>query len=176
MSDAQNQNSQEPSMDEILSSIRRIISEDDQPSAKPAASAADDDDAMELTEVVGDDGDVADLYAEEQSPPAAKPKASAAAAPTAPPAPSPVAAGGQDVHDQAARAAQGSMARLQHAIQTRQAPMSDDYEYQPKGGETVEGLVYQILKPMLREWVDRNLPQIVEGMVAAEIRKMTGNS
>lgn len=167
------QNNQEPSMDEILSSIRRIISEDEQPGGKAAASADDDDDdVMELTEVVGDDGDVGDLYADDE--PAPAPAAAPAPKPRPQPVPQPAAA--PDVHDQAARAAQGSMARLQHAIQTKQAPMSDDYEYQPKGGETVEGLVYQILKPMLREWVDRNLPQIVEGMVAAEIRKMTGNS
>ena len=169
MSDTQN--NQEPSMDEILSSIRRIISEDDQPGAKATAPADDDDDdVMELTEVVEDDGGVADLYADDEPArvPAPAPKPQPRAAPQ--PVPS------TDVHDQAARAAQGSMARLQHAIQTKQAPMSDEYEYQPKGGETVEGLVYQILKPMLREWVDRNLPQIVEGMVAAEIRKMTGNS
>lgn len=163
-------------MEEILSSIRRIISEEESPSDRQSerAAADGDDDEMLLTEVVGADGEVAGLY-DDPEPEPARPAPVAAPAPAPRPQPQPKPASPANVHDQAARAAQGSMARLQHALQTRQAPMHDDDAYQPQGGETVEGLVYQILKPMLREWIDRNLPGIVEGMVAAEIRKMTGN-
>ena len=43
----------EPSMEEILASIRRIISEDDDPGAKPEESSAEDasDDVLELTDI-----------------------------------------------------------------------------------------------------------------------------
>jgi len=180
------ENKEEPSMEEILSSIRKIINEDDgaQPqniaAQQPVDDDDDDDDVIDLDDVVADDGAYADLGADLDSAigdpdpapaPVPAPAPKPAARPAAPPAPLEI-----DTDAIAARATQGSLARLQHAIQTQQAPMSgQDADYQPRGGETVEGLVYQILKPMLREWIDRNLPGIVEGMVAAEIRKMTGN-
>ena len=42
------------------------------------------------------------------------------------------------------------------------------------GSDTIEGLVRELLKPMLREWLDANLPQVVESMVAREISRITG--
>src|SRR5262249_53491408 len=64
MSDAKTQ--QEPSMEEILASIRRIISEDADggqkpagaPEAAPAPAPAADDDVLELTDRVNEDGSV----------------------------------------------------------------------------------------------------------------------
>ncbi len=43
-------------------------------------------------------------------------------------------------------------------------------------GPTVAALVDAALKPMLREWLDANLPTMVEGLVAAEIARITGSS
>jgi hypothetical protein len=42
------------------------------------------------------------------------------------------------------------------------------------GSDTLEGLVREMLKPMLREWLDANLPELVETMVAKEIARITG--
>ena len=42
------------------------------------------------------------------------------------------------------------------------------------GTDTLEGLVREMLRPMLREWLDQNLPGIVEAMVAREIARITG--
>ena len=39
---------------------------------------------------------------------------------------------------------------------------------------TLEGLVADLLRPMLREWLDRELPSMVERMVAAEIGRVSG--
>jgi hypothetical protein len=39
---------------------------------------------------------------------------------------------------------------------------------------TLEGLVRELLRPMLREWLDAKLPDIVEAMVAREIERITG--
>ncbi len=49
---------------------------------------------------------------------------------------------------------------------------------QPKivrSGETsLEGLVRELLRPMLTEWIDKNLPGMVEKMVQAEIARIAG--
>ena len=37
---------------------------------------------------------------------------------------------------------------------------------------TLEGVVRAMLKPLLKEWLDANLPRIVEGIVQAEIRRL----
>jgi len=44
-----------------------------------------------------------------------------------------------------------------------------------RSGETsLEGLVREMLRPMLAEWLDRNLPAMVEKLVAAEIARIAG--
>ena len=44
------------------------------------------------------------------------------------------------------------------------------------GSDTLEGLVREMLRPMLREWLDANLPELVEQMVAREIARITGQA
>lgn len=44
-----------------------------------------------------------------------------------------------------------------------------------RSGETsLEGLVREMLRPMLAEWLDANLPGMVEKMVQAEIARIAG--
>jgi cell pole-organizing protein PopZ len=44
-----------------------------------------------------------------------------------------------------------------------------------RSGETsLEGLVRDLLRPMLAEWLEANLPQIVDRMVQAEIARIAG--
>jgi cell pole-organizing protein PopZ len=44
-----------------------------------------------------------------------------------------------------------------------------------RSGETsLEGLVRDMLRPMLAEWLDRHLPEIVERLVKAEIARIAG--
>ncbi|MDZ4308499.1 DUF2497 domain-containing protein [Allopontixanthobacter sp.] len=44
-----------------------------------------------------------------------------------------------------------------------------------RSGETsLEGLVRELLRPMLSEWIERNLPGMVEKMVQAEIARIAG--
>lgn len=44
-----------------------------------------------------------------------------------------------------------------------------------RSGETsLEGLVRELLRPMLAEWLDKNLPAMVEKMVQAEIARIAG--
>jgi cell pole-organizing protein PopZ len=39
-------------------------------------------------------------------------------------------------------------------------------------GRTVEDLVVEALRPMLREWLDANLPKITERLVKREIARI----
>lgn len=44
-----------------------------------------------------------------------------------------------------------------------------------RSGETsVEGLVREMMRPMLAQWLDANLPEIVERLVKAEIARIAG--
>jgi cell pole-organizing protein PopZ len=44
-----------------------------------------------------------------------------------------------------------------------------------RSGETsLEGMVRELLRPALAEWLDKNLPPLVERMVAAEIKRIAG--
>ncbi|MGB9154542.1 MAG: DUF2497 domain-containing protein, partial [Alphaproteobacteria bacterium] len=75
----------EPSMEEILASIRKIISDENVPAAEPAAapSAAPQEDVLELTQMVQDDGSVQDVSAPKE------PEAPLAPVPPPPPPPPP---------------------------------------------------------------------------------------
>ena len=42
--------------------------------------------------------------------------------------------------------------------------------------DTLEGVVRDMLKPMLKDWLDANLPEIVERMVAQEVARISGRS
>lgn len=41
------------------------------------------------------------------------------------------------------------------------------------GDNTLEGLVREMLRPMLKEWLDANLPVLVERIVAREVARIT---
>lgn len=42
------------------------------------------------------------------------------------------------------------------------------------GGQTLEALARAMLEPMLKAWIDANMPEIVERMAQAEIKRLTG--
>ncbi|RIV92325.1 DUF2497 domain-containing protein [Aurantiacibacter xanthus] len=44
------------------------------------------------------------------------------------------------------------------------------------GGSPLEGMVREMLRPMLAEWLDTNLPAIVEQLVREEIDRIAGKS
>lgn len=150
----------EPSMEEILASIRRIISEEEQaPKAEPVldltqtdepqAESAEDDIVFEAVEQV-----VAD---EAPAPAPATPTE------TAMPRPAPVATSPADtiLSPPTTSAAAGALARLAGTLRISDTP-----------GQTVEGVVRELLKPMLKEWLDKNLPAIVEARVEAELERI----
>jgi len=127
-------------MDEILSSIKRIIADDERirPAAKRAPKVTqvqdlDEDEILELTETAADD------EAEEVL-----------------------------LDDSKAQSLRHSFSALQTLSEPGVAPQI------VRSGETsLEGLTRDLLKPMLKDWLDNNLPPIVEAMVEREITRIT---
>ncbi|WEK42927.1 MAG: DUF2497 domain-containing protein [Candidatus Sphingomonas colombiensis] len=146
--------SAEPSMEDILSSIKRIIAEEGEsaqrtrrasirpvPTIVPDPPADEPDEVLELSHPMP--------IAPESPPPAA--------ATSAKPAPETI------VSQETAQATRGALDALSRLL-VKPEPDSDG---------TLEGLVREMLRPMLREWLDANLPAIVESIVAREIAKIT---
>ncbi len=173
--------SAEPSMEDILSSIKRIIAEDVEtggaararrraasPMPAPAPAADDleeDDDVLELNEAVAEPAPVAaaPAAAEPAAPmPMSAPVAAAAAEPVI--AKASMVPPEKIVSDETAEASRARLASLSKLV----------VKPEVTGGDTLEGLVREMLKPMLRDWLDANLPDLVEAMVAKEIARITG--
>ena len=68
-----------------------------------------------------------------------------------------------------------AFARLNQAVQDSVPPPAAP-EPGPAlgdGGKTIEDLVKEMLRPMLKEWLDKNLPPMVERYVEREISRLT---
>jgi hypothetical protein len=142
----------EPSMEEILASIRRIISEEEEP----------EEPVLDLTESHSEtDADAEDDIVFETE--AAETVVALERVAPEPPAdfapPEPVADAILSLPT--ASAAAGSLARLAGTLRIADTQ-----------GQTIEGVVRELLKPMLKEWLDRNLPTIVEARVEAELERI----
>lgn len=166
----------EPSMEEILSSIKRIIAEESESVGKSPARGAGRDKAKQKARdgqasadtamVTPDslDAELADgiLELTEAVEPEFEGQGTGRNASTAD-------MDGGDMtdkvilSDEAAVASRNSLAALSALlIRPDDAPSN-----------TLEGLVRDMLRPMLREWLDANLPELVEKMVAKEISRLT---
>ena len=126
----------DPSMEEILASIKRVIAEDGRDAQARArrspvepAPVAPEDDVLELDDPVTDEGGLLS---------------------------SDVAAASR------ARLAALSSLRGQSEAVADAGPL--------------EALVREMLRPMLKEWLDQNLPEIVESLVTREIARITGRN
>lgn len=150
--------SSEPSMEEILASIKRIIA-DDEPGAfargRPLRAVPEPAPELESETPVAASPDAAEPQEDvlELSEPIATTPAPAAA-PVDP-----------ILSDRVAEASREKLEALSRLVVKPQVP----------GSDTLEGLVREMLKPMLRDWLDENLPQLVEQIVAREIARITGS-
>ncbi len=138
----------EPGMDEILASIRRIIAEDE------SAAPPEGEGPLVLTERVTP-APVAAPH--EETPVLATEK------PTEPEHPI--------VDDTAASGAASSFDKLSEAV--RDVPGAGPPVHLPPAGRTLEDLTRDLLRPMLKEWLDENLPRIVEVRVDEEVERIT---
>jgi uncharacterized protein len=221
MSDQEAQ--QEPSMEEILASIRRIISEDgeEETAAAPEAEAAapapvpepeeaeapaePEEDVLELTDEVQDDGTVVNLNtgeavdeeetpeefvesldaeeeevelemvdaeeepAEEEAEPEPEPEPEQEPAAAAEPEDVLVdEAANRLVSDDPAMTSVSSLSALAAAVDTHRRAVDPSI-----GPRTIEDLVKEVMRPMIKDWLDANLPSLVERMVGREIERLT---
>ena len=129
-------NRSEPSMDEILSSIKRIIADDDssRPATKRAKSVTrEEEEVLELTTAAEN------TISEDRL-----------------------------LDDSKAQNLRHSFSALQTLSEPGVAPQI------VRSGETsLEGLTRELLRPMLKDWLDTHLPPIVEAMVEREITRIT---
>ncbi|KAA5804613.1 DUF2497 domain-containing protein [Alkalicaulis satelles] len=213
---AQDTAEQEPTMEEILASIRRIINEDEEekPAAETAETASEpepapemeaepeaameaepapepepapvvdpapepqpdfEDDVLELTDRVEDDAvaggtaplavsdDLMIVDREDEPEPEAEPEPAPEPAPVQAAAPEP-APGPEDdsLLDEAPASAASSMF----------AALSENLRVSSEQGQTLEGIVRELMRPMLKQWLDENLPAIVEEKVQAEVDRI----
>jgi len=181
--------SAEPSMEDILSSIKRIIAEEGDGSAgrmrRPTRAAGgrplpltQPREVLELSDAV----DFEDEDEAEEAMPATQPKINA-------PEPTPVQfadalaqarqeAPKQDMPKQQTPEAAPAEPLLSHGAETATRGPLDALSRlvvkpEVSGSDTLEGMVREMLKPMLRDWLDAHLPAMVEQMVAKEIARIT---
>jgi cell pole-organizing protein PopZ len=52
------------------------------------------------------------------------------------------------------------------------AELGADERVNDEDDDVIEGLIRQAVQPMLRDWLDRDLPELVERIVRQEIKKL----
>lgn len=153
-------------MEDILSSIKRIIAEEGDVGARPRRprpappvaieAEAEDDAVLELADYADDDDRALAPDAEEA------PRDSAASQPA--PVERPQTRIDEAIlSERTAQATRGSLDALSKLIVRPQV----------SGSDTLEGLVRDMLRPMLSDWLDANLPEIVERIVQREVERLT---
>jgi cell pole-organizing protein PopZ len=159
-----------PSMEDILASIRRIMSEDEVAIPPPpgSGSKAAAPEILELTEdmlVVDQDQVPPPVRAVEapQSPPVLL---------TRTPVPTDTPAGPDHslLAPAVAAAAAASVGTLLRAVATNRSSAVT------RGGPSIEDVVRAELRPMLKDWLDAHLPSLVERLVRVEIERVLGKA
>jgi cell pole-organizing protein PopZ len=152
---------QEPTMEEILASIRRIISEDEEPAEPPPQPRAESKSrrGREAEEAIAPPARVKEpepVYEEVEleEPEFMRTDLSAL---------------DEDglVSEPVANAAAVAFGELvgQMLVSSRSTE-----------GKTLEDIVREMMKPMIRQWLDANLRSIVEATVASEVRKIAARA
>jgi cell pole-organizing protein PopZ len=152
----------EPSLEDILASIKKVMARDE------AGFAGTDGDPIEPVheDEAGDILDLAeaDMVLEEVAP-AALPDGTEPGG--SGPVVSPPTSGSDSSRRDAANAVRESLAALERLSQSAPRPASGGL-----ADPSVEAITRAMLRPMLAEWLEANLPAIVERLVQAEIERI----
>ncbi len=198
---------QEPSMEEILASIRRIIADDDAskttqrapepPKVAPQAAAPPpaepepiepEVEAPEPVEAVAEAADILDLTESMEAPSFSEPEPALSPEPIPEPIPEPSPApqfrtieGLSDVSfdepEQKPAPPRQKPAESQLLSSATSAAVDSAFNTLAhtvlvQNARTLEDLVREMLRPMLKTWLDDNLPSMVERLVRAEIERV----
>ena len=195
---------QEPSMEDILASIRRILSENDEakiaaveaelhPNGVPTSSGEMETDAeVGVSEAVNSEtGTAPDLTSDNETGSESDQKTrlnadselgsglgSVQDPSTIPPVMeaildlTPDMIASEIISEPTAQTSTDVLSELASAILDRR-DMAVDASSQEM---TLEGIVREMLKPILREWLDRNLPYLIERLVKREIDLMVNRA
>ena len=201
----------EPSMEDILASIRRILSEDEEAEEAPAPAEPDPEPAPE--EAAEPEEEKLDMAAAMEADPEPEPEPAPEPEPepepepipepepapmpvAAPPPPPPAAAPMPSLEGNILELTQQMIAQLPPDIgagdpilsQGASANSTDALQELAKAllskrdiaignrDLTLEGLIREILRPLLREWLDQNLPYLIERLVKKEIDHMVNRA
>lgn len=167
--------SNEPSMEDILSSIKRIIAEEGDAAtarrprrparaAAPAPVPADDDEILELSEPAPSEPVQPEARRVPQPVQRETPRVDLR---DVEPEPDPRA---EPILSQTtAQATRGPLEALSRLVEKPEAAPAPAL---PVGETSLEGMVREMIRPMLRDWLDANLPRMVEEMVQREISRI----
>jgi cell pole-organizing protein PopZ len=147
-------------MEDILASIRRILSDDEVAAANAAAAPAAPAPVTEEDNVFMLDNSM--MIGAPAKPPAPEPPAMR---PEPPPAHDASLLGAES--EAAAAASVGTLLRTLTAERTTETH---------RGGPTIEDLVREGIRPLLKSWLDVHLPPLVERTVRQEIERIVGRA
>ncbi len=171
----------EPSMEDILSSIRRVIARDEAPGAAREVRVPEADDILDLQEEEEEPAEAsselepeaeAESVAEDETAANIEPEteiATEAETETVPLSESKIPTE-ELVSEASADAARQSLNALTAAVTPAVAAATASAP--AVGGRSMEEVVIDALRPMLKEWLDAHLPALVESMVAKEISRI----
>jgi uncharacterized protein len=177
----------EPSMEEIIASISRIIAEDKRPEGRRAgekrpgasisAASGEKGEVLELTEAVNEDGSVRHVTPRGQGQAEAAEQTNATSSDTsarAEPEPlraEPVVEPRLEPRRERIVSSTASGAAAAAFAQLGALPRES------RGGDrTLEEIVRELLRPLLQTWLDKHLPGIVERLVREEIGRVVGEA
>ncbi len=202
-----NEAHKEPTMEEILASIRKIISDDDVPEAEAKAEPSDEGDTFDevfadadnddfdslLAEDVIEDVEIDDaMFAEEDTTEDVTPSVSKDTIPEPASFEEIISTAETDTTDpdfaepeptqttESKEADMAATAKYESTVLTEEKTADAAAGALGKliskmdfgGDNTIEGLVREMLKPMIKDWLDANLPGIVEEKVEAEVQRI----
>ena len=141
------QTPREPSMEDILASIKRVIAEEKELRAAIPPSGPDADEDEDSAE------DILELN-------------SSMAAADSQPEPEPLDLGPPLMNQEAASESAASLAQLSTVAATAPPPAVS--------ANPLEDMLKDMLRPVLKQWLDEHLPRIVDEHVKREISRITG--
>ena len=170
----------EPSMDEILASIRRILKEDEQPDEAVSLGVPEDEILVLRAEMEAKPEDITfpeppDVFFASLEPDEPEPAASGLETQQDAPRNGTEMEEAMDEHEQsvAGLVSETATAEITSALGPLVRGVSQDRAATvSRGGVTLEEIVREEIRPVLKAWLDTNLPGLVERIVRAEIARV----